>query len=51
MKKIIALLLVLIFLIGAIPVFAATQREIWEPSPGVTSGITSNEIMFNKAVA
>lgn len=51
MKKITALLLMFILLMGTLPVMAEVQREIWVSSPGITCGITSNEIMFNKAVA
>lgn len=50
MKKVIALCLILIIIIGTFPVMAKTQREVWVPSPGITCGVTSDEIMFNKAV-
>lgn len=50
MKKVMAFLLVVILIVGAIPTMAKTQREVWVPSPGITCGVTSDEIMFNKAV-
>lgn len=50
MKKVIALLVAFILIMGTLPVMAKIQREVWEPSPGVTSGVTSSEIMFNKAI-
>ena len=50
MKKAIALSIVLILLIGTISIAAKTQREVWVPSPGITCGVTSDEIMFNKAI-
>lgn len=50
MKKVTALLLIFILIIGVLPVAAATKREVWASSPGITCGITEEEIMFNKAV-
>ena len=50
MKKLTALLLLLIIVVGAIPVTAKTTREVWMPSPYVTCGITEEEIMINKAI-
>lgn len=50
MKKLTALLLLLIIVVGAIPVAAKTTREVWMPSPYVTCGITEEEIMINKAI-
>ena len=50
MKKTVALLLVLIFIMGTLPAIASTKREVWVPSPGFTCGLTDKEIMFNKAV-
>ena len=49
-KKITALFLALVLLIGVLPVMAKVEREIWVASPGITCGVTDAEIMFNKAV-
>ena len=50
MKKLTALLLLLIIVVGTVPVAAKTTREVWMPSPYVTCGITEDEIMINKAI-
>lgn len=50
MKKLTALLLLLIIVVGTISVAAKTTREVWMPSPYVTCGITEEEIMINKAI-
>lgn len=50
MRKLMALLLAFILIIGVLPVTAATKREVWVSSPGITCGLTDSEIMFNKAV-
>ena len=50
MRKIIALVLALIFIAGIIPAMAKTEREVWVPSPYITSGVTNDEIMVNKAI-
>ena len=50
MRKVMALLLAFILIIGVLPVAAATKREVWVSSPGITCGLTEDEIMFNKAV-
>ncbi len=50
MKKVTSLLLIFILIIGVLPVVAATKREVWVSSPGITCGLTEDEIMFNKAV-
>lgn len=50
MKNIVASLLVFVFIIGAIPVTAATKREIWVPMPSITCGVTEDEVSINKAI-
>lgn len=50
MKKIIALFMGMAMCAAALPAAAKTQREVWESSPGITCGVTGDEIMFNKAV-
>ena len=50
MKKLIALILMLILLVGTLPAMAKTTREVWMPSPYITCGITETEIMINKAI-
>ena len=42
--------MIFILTTGTFPAIAATQREIWESSPGMTCGLTDAEIMFNKAI-
>lgn len=42
--------MVLILLVGAIPVIAATNREVWVPSPAITCGINEDEVSVNKAI-
>ena len=50
MKKVTALLLVVILFLGTVPVMADTKREIWVPMPSVTCGITEEEVSVNKAI-
>ena len=50
MKRITALLLILILIMGTLPVMAEVQREIWVTSPGITCGVTSDDVMLNKAI-
>ncbi len=50
MKKVISLLLAFVLIMGTLPIMAKVEREVWVPSPGITCGITSDEVLFNKAV-
>lgn len=49
-KNLVAFLLVFVLIIGAIPATAKTTREVWMPSPSVTTGVSEEEIMVNKAI-